>query len=91
MKFIYPAIFTELEDGTYVGRFPDLEGCTAKGRTLDDAIEDANEAAIAWIDVDIEENTPLPPVSDINDLELKENEVARNICVNYRFYDGWEE
>ena len=32
-----------------------------------------------------------PPVSDLEDLELKEGEIARNIGVNVRFYDGWDE
>ena len=91
MKFIYPAIFKKTEDGTYVGRFPDLEGCAARGETLDDAIEDANEAAATWIDVDMEENIPLPPVSDPADLLLEEGELVRNICINYRFNDGWDE
>ncbi len=91
MKFIYPAIFKKAENGTYVGYFPDLEGCTARGETLDDAIENANESAATWIDIDMEENIPLPPVSDPRDLTLEEGELIRNICINYRFNDGWDE
>ena len=44
MKFIYPAVFRKTEDGTYEGHFPDLECCYAKGDTLEDAVDNANEA-----------------------------------------------
>ena len=46
MKFIYPAVFRKKEDGGYDAHFPDLECCEASGETLDDAIDNANEAAI---------------------------------------------
>lgn len=45
MKFIYPAIFSKTTEGTFEARFPDLECCTATGETLDDCIENANQAA----------------------------------------------
>lgn len=91
MKFIYPAVFRKTENETYLASFPDLEGCTARGETLEDAVENANEAAAEWIGVELEENNPLPPVSDLHDLTCREGEVIRNICVNYRFNDGWDE
>jgi predicted RNase H-like HicB family nuclease len=91
MKFIYPAVFSRKDDGTYEGYFPDLEHCFAKGETLEDAVEDANEAATTWISLELEEECPLPPVTDVNDIHLAENEVIRNISVNYRFMEGWEE
>ena len=45
MKFIYPAVFRKNESGGYDAYFPDLECCEASGDTLDDAIDNANEAA----------------------------------------------
>ena len=45
MKFIYPAVFKKKTDGGYAAYFPDLEFCEASGETLDDAIDNANEAA----------------------------------------------
>ena len=44
MKFIYPAIFRKTDEGSYQGFFPDLECCYAKGDTLEEAVDDANEA-----------------------------------------------
>ena len=91
MKFIYPAVFQKTEDGTFTGYFPDLECCYAKGETLDDAIEAANEAAYNWISLELEEDGVLPAISVQSDMDLKEGDIVRNISVNIRFYEGWDE
>ena len=92
MKFIYPAVFHKTEDGKYKGYFPDLEYCYGEGDTLDDAIDDAIEAAKNWLNLELTEDDPLIPyVSDEEDIELKAGEFIRNISVNIRFYEGWDE
>lgn len=91
MKFIYPAIFRKTESGAYKAFFPDLEGCYADGDTLEDTVDHANEAAYDWIYLELSEDGHLPPITDINDMELEEGDVVRNICVNVRFTDGWDE
>ena len=91
MKFIYPAVFRKTEEGTYTGFFPDLECCYAKGDTLDEAIDNANEAAYNWISLELEEDGDLPRISDESDMELEEGDIVRNISVNIRFYEGWDE
>ena len=92
MKFIYPAVFTPASDGTWRGAFPDLAGCGSTGETLDEAIENANAAAADWIGTELEEDVPaLPPVSDAEDLTLEKGQIVRRICVNIRFYEGWDE
>ena len=89
MKFIYPAVFRKNKDGGYHAFFPDLECC---GETLDDAIDNANEACRNWITVELEEDEPLLPyVSEIEDIETEEGDIVRNISVNIRFYEGWDE
>ena len=61
MKFIYPAVFHKTEEGRYKGYFPDLECCYAEGDTLDEAVENANEAATDWISLELsEEEVQLP-------------------------------
>ena len=91
MKFIYPAVFRKTENG-YHAFFPDLECCEASGDTLDDAIENANEACRNWITVELEEEEPnMPYVSDIEDIEIKDGDIVRKISVNIRFYEGWDE
>ena len=92
MKFIYPAIFSKDADGVFHGYFPDLEDCLSTGETLDEAIESANEAARDWITLELSEDEPMIPyVSDIEDIEVKDGEIVRNISMNIRFYEGWDE
>ena len=91
MKFIYPAVFRKTETGSYRAFFPDLECCFAEGDTLDDAIENANSAAFDWISLELSEDGELPSISDISDIAVEEGDVVRNISVNIRFYEGWEE
>lgn len=43
-KYVYPAIFTPEEDGSYSIVFPDLEGCYTCGDSLEDGIEMAEDA-----------------------------------------------
>ena len=91
MIFIYPAVFRKEGDGRYHAFFPDLECCYATGDTLEEAVDNANEAAYDWLYLEISEDGDLPPVSDIHDIELQEGEEVRNIAVNIRFTEGWDE
>ena len=92
MKFIYPAVFHRTEKGTYKGYFPDLECCYGEGDTLDEAVENANEAACDWLLVELAEEEPeLPRITDVSDIPLKDGEVVRQISVNIRFYEGGDE
>lgn len=92
MKFIYPAVFHKTESGKYHAFFPDLECCCAEGDTLDDAIDNANDAAYNWIASELEEEDwNLPAVSDAGDLPLEEGDVVRNISINFCFTEGWDE
>ena len=92
MKFYYPVILAEKEDGTWHGHFPDLAMCEVHAASLEDALDKAVEAAYAWIDLELLEEDPhLPPATDWADIPLKENEQVREILVNYRFSEGWEE
>ena len=73
MKFIYPAVFRKNESGRYHGFFPDLACCEAEGDSLEDAIDNANDAAYNWIYAELmEDEMDLPPVSDESDLTLQE-------------------
>lgn len=91
MKFIYPAIIRKEETGKFRAFMPDLACCEATGDTLDDAIENVNLAAFDWISLELEEGGELPGISEENDLTLLEGDIVRNISVNIRFFDGWDE
>ena len=81
MTFIYPALFTPHEkDKGYHVRFPDLECCEADGPDMEDAIENAREAAYNWICVELEEEVPeLPMVTHEEDIRLAPGEEIRQI------------
>ncbi len=91
MQFMYPAVFCKTEEGKYKGYFPDLEQCYAKGDTLDEVLNDAIEEARSWITVELEDTFDLPPVSNPDEIELKDGEFIRTIAVTIRLTDGWDE
>ncbi len=91
MQFMYPAVFCKTEKGKYKGYFPDLEQCYAKGDTLDEVLNDAIEEARSWITVELEDTFDLPPVSNPDEIELKDGEFIRTIAVTIRLTDGWDE
>jgi predicted RNase H-like HicB family nuclease len=57
----YPIlIFWSDEDGEYVARVPDLEGCTATGETIKAAAQEIQIAMELWLDVARESGFPIP-------------------------------
>lgn len=92
MKFYYPTVIRVEENGRYHAVFPDLEACEAFGSTLEDVLDEAVEAARCWIQAELEEEEPdLPSATDPVDITLSPGEQVRNILINYRFAEGWEE
>lgn len=94
MKFIYPAIIKKTDDGKFKATFPDLACCEAVSDSLEETVNEANAAAYDWIYLELSEGDGhLPPVTDMDDLrhQLGEDEEIRNICVNVRLTDGWDE
>lgn len=92
MTFTYPAVFTKKDDNTYEGFFPDLEGCTFSGATLDDAINEAIAAEKDWINVEFEDETlGLPYITDEADLELAENQFVRPIQVIIHYNETYSD
>lgn len=86
MTFTYPAVFTPKKEGAgYYVAFPDLEGCEAQGPDLEDAIDNAADAAYNWICAEMEEEEcELPPQTHEDDIELKEWEFVRRILVRIK-------
>lgn len=85
MTFVYPAIFTPKKDGTgYHAVFPDLECCEAEGADLEDAVENARDAAYNWISLEIEDNWELPAQTHMDDVELEAGSVVKQIMVRIK-------
>ena len=83
MTFIYPAVFTPHKEGSgYHVEFPDLAECVADGPDLEDAIDNAKEAAYNWICVELEEEDPeLPEVSHEEDMKLEEGSFVKQLMI----------
>ena len=76
MTFTYPAVFTPQKEGSgYHVVFPDLEGCEAEGPDLEDAIDNAADAAYNWICAEMEHE---------DDLDLEEGQIVRKILVRIK-------
>lgn len=92
MKFWYPAVFKKNNDGSYDVNFPDLNGCTAKGKNFEEAMAEAKEAERTWLEIQILEDCENPPgVSEVEDIPVTEGETARIVAVNIRLMEGYDE
>ena len=63
----YPILIEEGSDTKAWGVVvPDLPGCFSAGDSLDEAVENAKQAAAAWIDTALDHGMPLPPPSSLD-------------------------
>lgn len=61
MKNFRINIFYNEEDGGYTADIPDLEACSAFGKTPEDALLEVERAKAAWIEAAKEAGKPVPP------------------------------
>ena len=74
----YPAIFT-LENDEYWVEFVDLKGCFSDGKTLAEAMENAEEAMGLFL----EDLTEYPEcTTDIKSIKLEENQIVSFVSVD---------
>ena len=73
-NYIYPAIFTNEDDGGYSVTFPDLEGCYTCGDDFADAMKMAQDV-LPFTLVDYEDNNrEIPAPSSAKELQFDDNE-----------------
>ena len=67
---------TEIEPGDDENAFgvviPDLPGCYAVGKTLEEAMRNLKEASVIWVKGEREAGRPIPPPSDLSALKKHE-------------------
>lgn len=61
MKDYHINIFYSDEDGGYTADIPDLESCSAFGKTAEEALAEVERAKQAWLDAAKAEGKPIPP------------------------------
>ena len=72
MDYIYPAVFTANDDGSYTITYPDLPGCVSEGKTLSNAMFMAQSALSQWIEYLADKE--IPKASDIKNIVTDNNE-----------------
>lgn len=74
----YPVLIEAGDERTAWGVVvPDLPGCFSAADTLDDALSAAEEAALAWIDVALDEGRSIPTPSAPQKIAA---EASKDIC-----------
>jgi predicted RNase H-like HicB family nuclease len=61
MKDYHINIFYSDEDGGYIADIPDLDACSAFGKTPQQALEEVERAKTAWLEAAQPEGKPIPP------------------------------
>ena len=61
MKDYHINIFYSDADGGYIADLPDLEACSAFGRTPAEALQEVELAKQAWLEAAREAGKPIPP------------------------------
>lgn len=82
MLKVYPAIFNN--EGTYWVEFPDLEGCVSDGDTLEEAMENAQDAMGLYLAALLEGGQKLPEASDIR--MIKSESIVTYVSVDVNQY-----
>lgn len=54
-------IFYSEEDGAYIADVPDLESCSAFGKTPEEALAEVERAKEAWLQAARDAGKPIPP------------------------------
>ena len=92
MKFVYPAILKELNDGSCRGWIPDLEGCEAEGPSEESVMRELKQEMNGWILTELEEEDGELPVWSIDEhSKVGSGERVQLLAVNVRFVDGYDE
>mgnify|MGYP000060368464 FL=1 len=78
---IYPAIFHKSKEGGYVVAFPDFDYGATEGKTLEEAIEMAEDYVGTWLYDDFVNSREMPVSSKINDISIEIPEDEREFYV----------
>ena len=69
-KYVYPAVFTEEDNGMYSVNFKDLESCYTCGDDINDAILNAQDVLSMVLYRYEKERKPIPRPSSISGIEI---------------------
>jgi antitoxin HicB len=58
---LYPILLIPEEEGGYSVMCPDLPGCFSQGETVEEALENIEDAKAAWLEASRDEELKYPP------------------------------
>lgn len=85
MTKVYPAIIHN-EDGGFWLEFPDLPGCFTDGDTLENLMDNAEEALGAFLAVKMDYREAIPAPSDINKISTGISDIKTYISTDVNKY-----
>lgn len=91
-KYVYPAVFTPEDDGSYSVNFPDFESCYTGGADLAESLDMAKDVLCLTLYGLEQEGKEIPAPSTVIQLEHGANELVSLVAcdtLEYRkFYDS---
>ena len=61
-------IIPDTLEGGFTAKYPDLPGCLTCAETIEDLIQNARDAKLAWITAALKDNTEIPEPEESRDL-----------------------
>lgn len=90
MTLYYPAIIRNKTSEGYRVDFLDLDDCYGVGPTEEEALADARNNAINWIQLELEDTNDLPPHTVQADVHLAPGEKYTDMMIIMP-REGWDE
>ena len=72
MEYVYPAVLSANDDGSYTISYPDLPGCISEGKSLANALYMAQAALTQWIGYLMDKKQDIPVASDQKAVVIEE-------------------
>lgn len=85
MKYVYPAILTQEDDGIIVS-FPDVEGARTDGATMEDALENAEDVLNLMLLTMEEKHMDIKPPTPIASLDVPKGSTVALVRADTRAY-----
>jgi len=79
MEYVYPALFSTNDDGSYTITYPDLPGCISEGKSLANAMYMAQSALSQWVEYMLDKKQELPKASSMAAVEIDNGEFVNLI------------
>jgi predicted RNase H-like HicB family nuclease len=81
MKYLYTAVISQ-DAGRFVARVPDLPGCVTCGRSVEEAIDMATDAASGWLVVAEDEGVSINPPTPQADVRHEQGDILTLVRID---------